>query len=96
MPWKTVSEKEIEKSIPPAGFKPKRARFLVDENLGEETAEFLRDHFKLKAVFASHVGLDGRDDQYRDGSKGSYVDDPIDSQEKVLRRPVEIPTPFQA
>lgn len=62
VPWKLIEltrdeVREIESRLLSA----KRLKFLVDENLGPHTAEYLRDA-GYKAEFAPDVGLGGRDD----------------------------------
>lgn len=62
MPWKSIElTKDEEREIESQYLSGKRTKFLVDENLGLETALYLQDA-GFKAEFAPDVGLGGRDD----------------------------------
>lgn len=59
MPYPKVSDAEFQEFA--RQFR-KRARFLVDENMGEDVASLLRD-FGYNARFVSDFGLIGRSDE---------------------------------
>ena len=63
MGWKPVLlDEQTQKDFESYLRRTSRTKFLVDENLGEGTAQALREAWGANVEYAPHVGLEGKDD----------------------------------
>ena len=63
MGWKPlVHDEQYQKDFEGYLRKTRRTKFLVDENLGEGTAQALRGVWNANVEYAPHIGLEAKDD----------------------------------
>lgn len=63
MPWKPlIHNSDEERAFEQQWRRTKRTKFLVDESLGEGTAQLLRKEWKANVEYAPDVGLAGHSD----------------------------------